>query len=551
MKRSAIIIIAALMLGACIGGSDSDDSSNIIEMVPNKSITGQISTVSEVDWYHYRAVEANSLLRVSCSGENMRPEVDFLITVYEENADGERIRLYAEHAPEGSQLPANITSYIYIDRPKDLYIAVRDLKDDDASNEKYRLRIDFETPGEGNESFAQAKTVAIDDSSACLDDTIGSVGDVDCFRFDVAANGIHAVKFGFTPFAGGTNVRLVAELYDSDGERIDSVIGGLSTEFQLLNYLETGPHYVVVKDQGQDDFDSASSYNICVDTVPVDEVLTNDSAADAAAMQYDSGTQTYSAEGAIAYAGDQDWYALPIGSQGTTGLKVLNVEFDDSIAPGLVFTYRISLQDGQGTTLFSHDFNSGSSAYRTQVLAGTGDHALSVLAADEKGRIVQAPYEVSVTVADIDDPPETTDDGNDTSAAADSLTSGVPVTGKISYRGDSDWYRIEVDTSEPRILEVFMDTAAACNVEHYLALMRDGIVKTTHDDDGADGATELKTSVWVPQSATPPLHGYLSCQNQRLSGKRRRRRTLHAAGECGRYSAIGACGSGGRCRLLR
>jgi len=504
MKLSALILICLLLLGACIGGSDSDDGSKTTELAPNRTVSGNIAKVGEVDWYHYRVVEANSLLRVTCNGESMRPEVDFLITVYEENANGERIRLYADHAPENSQLPAGITSHIYIDRPKDIYIAVRDLKDDDASHEKYRLTIDFEEPAEGNESFAQAEPMAVDDPSACLTETIGSVGDVDCFQFDAAANGIHSVKFGFTPFAGGTNVRLVAELYDSDGQRIDLVNGGQSREFQILSYLEAGPHYVLVKDQGQDDFDSASSYSICVETVAVDEVLTNDSAADAAAMQFDAGNQIYSATGALSYAGDQDWYALPIGSQGTTGLKVLNVEFDDNVAQGVAFKYRLSLQDGQGTTLFSHDFNSGSSAYRTQVLAGPGDHALVVKAADQADRMVQAPYEVSVTVADIDDPPETATDGNDDANTADSLTSGVAVTGKVSYRGDSDWYRIEVDTSTPKILEVFMETAGASNVEHYLSLMRDGVIKTAHDPDGADGATELKTSVWVPQSATVP-----------------------------------------------
>ena len=34
--------------------------------------------------------------------------------------------------------------------------------------------------------------------------------------------------------------------------------------------------------------------------------------------------------------------------------------------------------------------------------------------------------------------------------------------------------------------------------------MRDGVIKKTHDTDGTDGPTELKTSVWVPQSTTPP-----------------------------------------------
>ena len=494
-----------MLCGSCWNtGSDSDNADSMTELALNRTVTGNIAAAGEVDWYHYRVVEANSILKVTCSGNVMRPEVDLLVTVYEEDAAGNRIRLYADHAMEDGQLPADITIYAYIEHPKDIYIAVRDLLDDEASSQPYYLTVDFQTPAEGNENFAQATPLVVDDSATCQTDNIGAIGDLDCFRFDTPGSGIYAVKVNFMPFAGGTDVDLGLELYDSDGELLESLTSGQGNLFQMLPYLNQGRHYIVIKDQDHNDFDNASHFEVCVESVAVDEVYQNDTAQQASTMAFEAGTQTYSAGGVIAYADDQDWYGLPVGGLTTSGFKVLNVRFDDAGDESLVFNYQLSLQDAGQNALFSHKFVSGSSEYMSQIIAGTGDHLLMVKAADGQKNTVQAPYSVSVEVLDIDDPAEIQGDGNNTLAAADGLTSGVAIEGKISFRGDEDWYRIDVDTSTPKVLEIYLDTAGAGRVEHYLSLMRDGVIKKTHDADGSDGPTELKTSVWVPRSTTAP-----------------------------------------------
>ena len=313
----------------------------------------------------------------------------------------------------------------------------------------------------------------VDDADTCHTDNISANGDLDCFRFDTPGNGIYAVKVDFTPFAGGTDVDLGIELYDAEGELLDTLTSGQGNFFQMLPRLDEGRHYIVIKDQGQNDFDSASHYEVCVESVAVDEIYANDTATAATAMTYDSGSRTFSADGAIAYAGDEDWYALPVSNLGTLGLKVLNVQFDDAVDDSLVFNYQLGLQDDGDNSLLSHTFVSGSTAYSAQILSGGGDHLLVVKAAEGQKNTVQAPYTVSVEVLDIDDPPEIQGDGNNTLGTADALTSGVAADGKIAFRGDEDWYRIDVDTSTPKILEIFLDTSAAGRVEHYLSLMRD------------------------------------------------------------------------------
>jgi hypothetical protein len=94
-------------------------------------------------------------------------------------------------------------------------------------------------------------------------------------------------------------------LYDADGELLDSLTSGQGNFFQMLPRLDDGRHYIVIKDRGQNDFDSASHYEVCVESVVVDEIYTNDTAA-ASTMTYDVGSQTFSTGGVMAYAGDED-----------------------------------------------------------------------------------------------------------------------------------------------------------------------------------------------------------------------------------------------------
>jgi hypothetical protein len=55
------------------------------------------------------------------------------------------------------------------------------------------------------------------------------------------------------------------------------------------------------------------------------------------------------------------------------GLKVLNVHFDDAADEALVFNYQLGMQDDGDDSLLSHTFVSGSSAYSTQIMSGSGD----------------------------------------------------------------------------------------------------------------------------------------------------------------------------------
>jgi hypothetical protein len=432
------------------------------------------------------------------------------------------VRLFGTHAAEGAAVPAELQINLFVGEPKEIFIAVRDFKDDEASkDETYYVRVTEAEAADGNETFAQADQLVIDDETSCKEDNIGDVGDTDCYTFDVAQEGIYIAKVDFNRFNGGTAVNLAVELYDDEGNELARLTQGQGEQYYLQHHLDVGTYYLLVEDQGQDDSDAASTFNVCVESLEVGEVGLNDT-RDSAQTLTAATPGVYEIEGSLDYDGDSDWYLLPVGATGTSGLKILQLSFDDGSEP-IMFNYQVGIEDGDSpaTNLLSHSYAGGSSAYLTQVKAGNGDHYLHIQAAPGQNANQSAPYTATVTVLDVDDPAETAGDGNDSVAAADALTSGNTATGKVSFRGDEDWFSIEVDLSTPKVLSVDLSTnpgAEESHVEYYLSVMRDGVLKTRVDENGEDGATHLKTSLLVPQDTGTATYLFKVCDYQGNEG---------------------------------
>ena len=513
MKKLYVLITVMFFIVSCSSFDDGGSSGGMTELSLGETVSGSIASVGEVDWYHYRTVDANNVLQVSCSSNTYRPDVELLATVYEEDAAGNKVRLYGDHAIEGSQLPADMTLNVYINQPKDIYIAVRDLMDDEADDNPYYVSINFAQAAEGNDNFTQAVPITVDDPATCQDDAISSIGDIDVFTFEVADAGAYSIDIPFNPFDGGTEVELSIDLYDSDGVLVASLDRVQSHNYNMLPYLVPGDYFIVINDYGRDDFDPSSTYSVCVSSTESEELNANDETGTAQEMTYDAVTQTFSAAGSLDYLSDQDWYSLPLDSIATTGFKVLQVTFDDGDEV-TDFSYQVDVSDDAATSILSHEFTGGSAAYYAQVKAGTGDHMILVSAAEGETVIQQQPYTLSVQVLDIDDPAEAAP-GNDTITTAEVLTpSANPADasiGKIGYRGDVDWFSVDVTNTvgTPHILEVYLDTDGASSlVEYYVSVMRDDVITKMFDTNGSDGGTELKTSIYVPTSSAGTLTYY-------------------------------------------
>jgi hypothetical protein len=188
MKRLIFILPMLLLLVACGSGSKgSSDESGARALQANEPAAGEISKVGDVDWYTYQVTAPDTLLQIFCNSQTLRPDVDLLMSVYEEDADGNKVRLFGTHAAEGAAVPAELQINLFVGEPKEIFIAVRDLKDDEASkDETYYVRVTEAEAADGNETFAQADQLVIDDETSCKEDNIGDVGDTDCYTFDVA-----------------------------------------------------------------------------------------------------------------------------------------------------------------------------------------------------------------------------------------------------------------------------------------------------------------------------------------------------------------------------
>ena len=518
MKKLAYMILIMLLLNGC-NGESSDTSGGLSdgELQLDQTVTGAISVEGEVDLYHIRVNDANTILSVSVEGDTVHPDVDLLVTAYKDEVS-ESTRMLADHAQENSYLPADVNMNIYLDSPKDVYITVRDLMDDEADPEqKYHLTVSTVGSYEENNDFSSATALTAGNPGSSVTEKIDYTGDKDCYSFIVNQEGVYAVSVDFDPFVGGTNVRLAAQLYGPDGELIDSSTNIPGNGFNLLAHLvpSTDPYHVVIEDTGNDDFDQSSLYSININSVAVNEAFQNDTRDEATPMT-DSGGQVYTVSAALDYAaasegenntGDRDWYSLPVDDISVAGIKVINVSMTDRDAVQDL-TYRISLMDESGAVLLSHDFTGGAAAYGCQVKAGTGTHYLLVQAAENERVQESEAYGINVEVTGVIDPAET-GNGNNTESLATDITSGTPVEGRIAYRGDVDWYRISVPTASPGILEVYLDSASSMIDYDVQVRINDTTIKRIYDTNGSDASTQLGTSMFIDANSQGTTDYYI------------------------------------------
>jgi len=525
LKLVIIIVSAAFSFGC--SDSKRGDESSITTLEQNKTVSGTVSKVGEVDWYRMPVDEGGTVMQLHLTSNTYRADVDLLATVYELDANGEKVRLYADHAPEDSQLPANVDINIAVSTPKDIYISVRDLMDDESSSNKYYLSVDLSDSNDGNDSFADAQNLLVDDDNGCHQDSISYIGDLDSYTFIIAQSGIFQLLTEFSPFSGGTEVGLNIKLYDDSGHVIDTLARGQGSantssivSYSLVQYLSAGTYYALVEDYGRDDFDTSSSFQICLNSVESDEANGNDLRANATTLT-EATANTFSLTGSLDYKGDEDWYRLS-SSQSSGDFQVLDINFDTSASASNSMIYQIDIHDAVGNIILSHNHNAGSSAFQTQIKVEGEDHYIRVTPSSEQvysselvdGNAVGASYTASVEVIDVEDSAESGDANNsidttDVLAATSTSASGWTL-GKVAYRGDEDWYEVTTNTDQYKVLELFLETEAATPVEYYLAVMRDSLEKSLVDIDGSDGATSLKTSLLIePTESGDPVTYYI------------------------------------------
>ncbi|MFQ5560650.1 MAG: hypothetical protein ACE5FU_08710 [Nitrospinota bacterium] len=209
-----------------------------------------------------------------------------------------------------------------------------------------------------------------------------------------------------------------------------------------------------------------------------------------------------SISGSLDYLGDKDWYRVSVPAN-QTGPSVIYLEFDDSLTSDL--DYLVRLVDPDDNVLLSHVFRGRSGRYSTRIKVPPGDNYFVVEPAGGEYITEKAPYSASITI--VSDADEGEGVGNDINDAV-MVKSGEPVTGKIAFRGDEDWYKVSVDRTNAQILELFFD-AGISDAEYDVQIMRDDVVKRVFDANGGDSPTSLSTSIFIPADGTSGNATYL------------------------------------------
>jgi len=517
MKKSILlllIIISLTAFGCDSGGSDSGNN----QLQLNAQTYGAIESVGEVDWYRFSAVEANNILQLRCSGETMTPDVEFLVTVYEKDENGDLFRLWADHAPEGASQPADLTLNIPINEPRELHIAVRDLMDDEAAPDtRYRLQLAYTRETTDNSTFGQATELGTlnEEETLTQSDSIGHVGDVDCFHFNVPGNGgVYAVEAAFIQPSLSTPVKLQMRVYDQAGETVHPPDNVTPAVNRFLLHLDPGDHYVAIEDQGRNDEDAYAQYQVTLSPLQVSEVLENDDNTNAAEMRDNPSQHSYTAEGTLGYQQDQDWYRMDIPGDWGYDFNTIQLTLNDTATAGFPFQIRLLAPDGN--IRLSHEYPSGADGYTTQVRVDSGGKHLIVVRPKADATVIQGlDYTLEADFIGINDAAEITGDGNDGIDEADALMPTETASGKIAFRGDADWYRMDIPYSrEAQILGIEFQARDTSSVEYCVEIMKGGERWTLSDQNGLDAPTWLETSYMAAADETEPYFiKVCDCQN--------------------------------------
>ncbi len=504
-KIKAILPVLFFML-ACSGGSGSSggDSAEpaITEMQLGVTQTATIETEGDVDTFHIRATEANRFLNVNCNEKSSGSGVELMVTVFEEDASGRRVRLFGKHKPQDATPPADLDMAIYIDRPKELYITVRDLMDDDASTDiAYHLTCAFMESSRENHDFSNAQALNIDTSDVYYD-AIELVGEVDCFTFSPVVAGVYRVSVDHVSQQYiSSNVQLSAELWDASGDRIQAVSAPNDT---ILSFLDPddGPYYVTAHDSDDMHVDAAATYAISVGAVEADETLANDTEETALALSADA-EGAFSAEGAIEYASssasedhgpDIDWYRFAL-SDSLSEFQTVRLDISNQTGTNPASILRVVVYDEALDIVTSHDFYCSGAPYENRFRTRGGVHYVSVTPLNPGKLEAGAGYQVRLQPTDLGG------DDNNTENDATELQSGVEVEGAVDYHSDVDWYSLMVDTSAAGVIAVDLVSDSSI-IDYQLSIWRGvEMIKRISDLSGAGAGAHLKTAIFVPRDS--------------------------------------------------
>jgi hypothetical protein len=510
MKKICFLVLILFCLAACGGGGDSESSdSRTRELALDETASDKIDEVGEVHMYHFHADTDDSgrILRVNLSGTHPYSPVDFMLTIYRKDENGDLSTIFGESAGEEVRAEADINIDIPIVGATDLYMAVRDFKDDEASDlVSYRLTATYAGEIQPNDSPEQAIELQVGADNCYAEESIFPESDEDYYRFTISGDnpaGVYRVTVQYN-LSGSTPmpVNLDLELYNGQGRLVQQFKGSKPADnvYVLLPYLEGGVYSLVVADQGRDD-ESQHHYSICIEPISASEVQENDTSDETTHIE--SGPLT----GSLEYIQDEDWYEFEIAEAEGDAFQIIRIDLSSNFGGPVPDAlrgqaepakYRISVLNGNQEPIHIYDQSVLVSEPQSVVVEGNaGTNYIMVKPVYSDQMLMALPYQLTLEQTSISDPGEADDPAN-------ILESGneETVTGKIYKVGDQDTYIADERNADPKILEVDLTTnGAPSQVSYAVKIQYDGQTRLLRDTNGTsveDGGTHCKTSIYLP-----------------------------------------------------
>jgi hypothetical protein len=310
---------------------------------------------------------------------------------------------------------------------------------------------------DGNDTRANATAM---DADSTVSGTIES-GDIDWYAVEIeAGQGI----YGTLTITTENDENLRFDIFSPDGEKINeypndalhpfyetkrlvagnSVSGGTVAE-------QSGTYYVRVK--GADDgVSEATSYDLTVSSVTLDEYDPNEQPAQATAIDIED---RESVSGVLT-GYDRDTYAIDL-EKGET----VTIDYEQSNGFGLY----AFLAGPNASDEMLNPYYKGEYAVASQVVGGpnefnytankSGTYYLRIVPYVEGSTIhtfaYNVSYEMSVSVSggdDEDSESDTDSDSDDSRANATKIDVGERVTSTLSVENDSDWYAVDLEKGQ-------------------------------------------------------------------------------------------------------
>ncbi|GAA3916375.1 hypothetical protein [Litoribacillus peritrichatus] len=527
-KKALVTALGFIILSGCSSsGSDSKDEdavnldvSGVQALSQNSKVPARVFPVADVDQYEFTVNDANSLVRVEVDGDALNSNIELSVLVMKRLADGSYEQVMGVHKQEGSRSVQTLDVDFLNEEAGTRYrVHVRDYKDDaaqttrsDGSSEKYTIT--WRVGGAAinpNGTKEDGEVIVAGDSDTCYTGEIGSFRDVDWMNFN-ANNGIYRVSTSWRPYNSDVKVTPQIMLVNPSGDVIRTVVANNnSSQNYIFNELLTaGLHSVVISDVGDDDFDLASHYTVCVDPVTSQELAANDEQSNA--VVYDN---SGSVSGSLDYSGDVDFYSFN-AAEG----ELINFSLATTSDNTCSVTYEVNILNSAGEGLFSKSYTSAELQKEIQVRAPADDtYAIGISEAassdcttygSSDGSSIEYTLNLDVDSIALADPNEVVETGvcSSPTAMLDGVDEGSE-EGKIGYAGDIDCFQININDNDTdyRTLELSF-TAPGSHVDYELDIRNNrGLTQTFEDTNASENEVRWDISYLITPTAAGSGNG--------------------------------------------